>query len=258
MIWKEEEEDIISENKKNFHLPAPKMPLPGHAESYNPPDEYLMTEEEIEKMLDLDPLERQYDFIPKKYDSLRHVQGYNNFIRERFERCLDLYLCPRKLKRRLNIDPNTLIPRLPKPSELKPYPNSLCLQYLGHEGKIRGLSLSSDGQYLASCSDDKTVRIWEVETCLCRYHWSFQSPVIGVEWNPNPSHHILAVLVNTQIVFINTGTGDKDDMEITETLFTTLEAKARGEEEERESEDEEEEEEEGEKEREKEKMKAVW
>ena len=29
-----------------YHLPAPKMPMPSHAESYNPPDEYLLTEEE--------------------------------------------------------------------------------------------------------------------------------------------------------------------------------------------------------------------
>ena len=59
------------------------------------------------------------------------ITGYENFVKERFERCLDLYLCPRKMKRRLNIDPETLVPRLPKPSELRPYPNSLCVQYLG-------------------------------------------------------------------------------------------------------------------------------
>jgi ribosome biogenesis protein ERB1 len=82
-------------------------------------------------MEDSDPSDRQHNFIPKQHDCLRHVEGYDNFIRERFERCLDLYLCPRKLKMRLNIDPETLLPKLPKPKELKPYPNSLCLQYLG-------------------------------------------------------------------------------------------------------------------------------
>lgn len=29
-----------------MHIPAPKMPLPGHVESYRPPKEYLFTEEE--------------------------------------------------------------------------------------------------------------------------------------------------------------------------------------------------------------------
>ncbi len=39
------------ERKKNapLHVPAPKMALPGHAESYNPPEEYLPDEEEIKE-----------------------------------------------------------------------------------------------------------------------------------------------------------------------------------------------------------------
>jgi ribosome biogenesis protein ERB1 len=58
-------------------------------------------------------LNRPYDFIPKKHDALRKVGAFPDFVKQRFERCLDLYLCPRTLKRRLNIDPQTLIPRLP-------------------------------------------------------------------------------------------------------------------------------------------------
>ena len=30
-----------------MHIPAPKMKLPGHEESYNPPPEYLPTEAEV-------------------------------------------------------------------------------------------------------------------------------------------------------------------------------------------------------------------
>jgi hypothetical protein len=39
------------ERKKNapLHVPAPKMALPGHAESYNPPEEYLPDEEEMKQ-----------------------------------------------------------------------------------------------------------------------------------------------------------------------------------------------------------------
>ena len=39
---------------------------------------------------------------------------YQELIREHFERCLDLYLCPRVLKKRVNVsDPSQLIPELP-------------------------------------------------------------------------------------------------------------------------------------------------
>ncbi|RYG64325.1 hypothetical protein EON64_14225, partial [archaeon] len=71
------------------------MPLPGHGESYNPPPEYLLAPDE-----QVDEEEGQLQ--PRKFDSLRSVPAYSNFVRERYERCLDLYLCPRKLKKRLN------------------------------------------------------------------------------------------------------------------------------------------------------------
>lgn len=41
------------------------------------------------------------NFIPKKYDSLRLVPAYSSFVKERFERCLDLYLCPRQQQTRV-------------------------------------------------------------------------------------------------------------------------------------------------------------
>jgi len=40
---------LQTEISKRFrqHIPAPKLALPGHAESYNPPPEYLFTKEEV-------------------------------------------------------------------------------------------------------------------------------------------------------------------------------------------------------------------
>ena len=40
-------------------------------------------------------------FVLTRYGSLREVPGYS-FIRDRFERCLDLYLCPRQQKMRVS------------------------------------------------------------------------------------------------------------------------------------------------------------
>lgn len=225
LIWNDAEDDVIAESRKNqFHLPAPKMPLPGHAESYNPPAEYLLDENEKEKLAAMDPEDRPNNFMPEKYDCLRHVPGYENFVKERFERCLDLYLCPRKLKKRLNIDPETLVPRLPKPKELKPFPNTLCLQFLGHTGAVRSISVSPDGQYLVSGSEDGTVRLWEVDTCLVRHVWDLQSgPVSHVSWNPEASHHFVSAVVGSKVVLITTGTGDADSTEITESHLSAVE-----------------------------------
>lgn len=48
-----------------------------------------------------EPSERKHDFLPRKFPSLRAVPAYSRFIQERFERCLDLYLCPRQRKMRV-------------------------------------------------------------------------------------------------------------------------------------------------------------
>ena len=228
LIWNEAEDEILAETKKHqYHLPAPKLPLPGHAESYNPPQEYLLSEEEKKNIAEMDPTDRPYNFIPKGHDCLRHVGGYDNFVKERFERCLDLYLCPRKLKKRLNIDPETLIPKLPHPRELRPFPNTLALQYIGHKKAVRSISVSPDGEYLATASDDGTVRLWEVETCYCRNVWDLKAgPVTKVMWNPDPGHRMIAAVVGKFVFFITTGTGDADSTEITEAQLSSISKKA--------------------------------
>jgi ribosome biogenesis protein ERB1 len=48
-----------------------------------------------------EPVERKLNFLPQKFPSLRTVPAYSRFIQERFERCLDLYLCPRQRKMRV-------------------------------------------------------------------------------------------------------------------------------------------------------------
>lgn len=34
------------------------------------------------------------------------VCGYKDFVKERFERCLDLYLCPRAIRKTVDVDPD--------------------------------------------------------------------------------------------------------------------------------------------------------
>ncbi len=126
-IWGNESKD----NRKHLHhLPAPKCPLPDHYESYNPPPEYLFDEEEKTKWENQDPEDRKLNFMPKKFSSLRLVPGYEHLIKERFGRCLDLYLCPRQRKMRVQVDPQDLIPKLPKPKDLQPFPNTLSIVIL--------------------------------------------------------------------------------------------------------------------------------
>ena len=98
----------------------------------------------------MDEEDRPYNFIPEAFSKMRHIPLYDNLIQERFQRCLDLYLCPRVKKKKLNIDPDSLIPKLPDASSLRPFPTSINISFVGHTASIISLSVSPDGTYLAS------------------------------------------------------------------------------------------------------------
>eukprot|EP00300_Choanocystis_sp_HF-7_P020323 c20566_g1_i2.p1 GENE.c20566_g1_i2~~c20566_g1_i2.p1 ORF type:complete len:735 (+),score=149.69 c20566_g1_i2:35-2239(+) len=191
-------------------IPAPKVKLPGHSESYNPPPEYLYTEAEKEAWETMDPEDRPINFIPQKFSSLRHVPAYSSFVKERFDRCLDLYLCPRVEKQKIHVDLESLVPKLPKPSELKPYPSTLSLLYSGHTQRIRSITTDPAGEWLCSGSDDCTVRIWEVSTTRCIRTLNLPARVDCVAWNPNPAVPIIAVAVKKQVYLYNAGVGSDE------------------------------------------------
>ncbi|KAB2635593.1 ribosome biogenesis protein BOP1-like protein [Pyrus ussuriensis x Pyrus communis] len=79
---------------------------------------------------------------------MRSIPAYENAVKECFERCLDLYLCPRVQKKR-------------------PYPVACYLEYTGHEDAVTSVSVEASGQWIASGSLDGTLRIWEFETGRC-------------------------------------------------------------------------------------------
>lgn len=192
-----------------MNMRAPKLPPPSNEESYNPPEEYLMTEEEKQKWLESHPLDRDRNFIPQKYTSLRKVPAYHENIRERFERSLDLYLAPRVQREKLNIDPESLIPDLPSPKDLRPFPIRCSTVYSGHEGRIRTLSIDPLGSWLATGSDDGTVRIWEVLTGRQVYKLALvdrkvnpEDTIEALEWNPDATTGILAVTAGEFIYLV--------------------------------------------------------
>lgn len=159
MLW-DTDTDKEKMRRIHDHVSAPKRDLPGHAESYNPPPEYLFDEKELKewhKFKD-EPHRRKLHFVPQRYNSLREVPAYSRYVRERFLRCLDLYLCPRAKRMKLTIDAEYLIPKLPSPKDLQPFPTVESMVYTGHADMIRTISVEPNGEYLVSGSDDQTVK----------------------------------------------------------------------------------------------------
>ncbi|ORM41174.1 Ribosome biogenesis protein bop1 [Babesia sp. Xinjiang] len=131
-IWQESIYQVdpkTARRGRHHDITPPKVPLPTHSESYNPPEEYLFDEKEKQEWLDTDPEYRTIDYIPQKFDCLRKVGSYENLILERFRRCLQLYLCPRAVKMKMDVDPETLYPKLPDINTLRPFPTKLAVEY---------------------------------------------------------------------------------------------------------------------------------
>ncbi|THV03308.1 BOP1NT-domain-containing protein [Dendrothele bispora CBS 962.96] len=182
-------------------LPAPKPALPTNAESYNPPEEYLLTDEERKKWEETDPEDRDRDFVPQKYSSLRLVPGYDRFIKERFNRQLDLYMAPRVQRVKLNIDPESLIPKLPSPSSLKPFPTYKSLKFV-HPSLARCIAASPDGAWIVSGDENGIVSLWELSVGKEIKRWKFDGKVGALEWCPRTDVSFFVVGLEETLHFI--------------------------------------------------------
>lgn len=187
-----------------MNIPAPKLPPPGYEESYHPPPEYLPDRSEKEAWENADEEDREKEFLPTNHDSLRKVPGYDKFLKEKFERCLDLYLAPRIRRSKLNIDPESLLPKLPSPEELRPFPTTCATVFRGHEGRVRSLAVDPSGIWLASGGDDGTIRIWELLSGRQIWHIKLgdSEAVNVVRWRPGPGTTVLAAAVGEDVYLI--------------------------------------------------------
>ena len=226
-IWS----DIPAEEKRNKkmlpYIPAPKLRLPGHRESYRPPPEYLPTSEEQDKWNSKFKSDKILgEFLSTQYDSMLDVPFYPQIYQERFSRCLDLYLCPREPKLKLNpkLDPRDLLPQLPKPKDLQPFPTQIAITYHGHNGSVTSVSAHPMGRLLASGGEDRSVRVWEVATGRCFEIIQLQNRVSSIEFSPRPEHVLLLVASGDSALLINYRVGNTQLVSATDEMLSGSES----------------------------------
>jgi ribosome biogenesis protein ERB1 len=209
LLWDEAADDAAGGGGRDktgsglARIAPPKPKLPGHEESYNPPLEYVPTEEEKAALAAQAEYTGRPVFVPQRFAALRGVPSYGPFVRERFERCLDLYLCPRVARSRLNVDPASLLPALPKPRELQPYPAAECIAFEGHAGPLRCVGVDGSGEWLATGGDDACVRIWQLATGRCVGVIAMDAAVHALAWCPRAGTRILAAAAGTQLALLD-------------------------------------------------------
>lgn len=143
---------------------------------------------------------------------------------------MDLYLCPRALKMRLTIEPESLVPQLPSPKDLQPFPTTVSMVFKGHSDMVRSISAEAKGQYIASGGDDMNLKseisqgifmkknflififssfaVWEIATGRCVKTIPCGGVVRSVAWCPNQAMSLIAVAADKKVLLINPGIGD--------------------------------------------------
>lgn len=127
---------------------APKRDLPDTELSYNPPDNYI---------------ESNPDDV-KQFDALRKIPKYAKFIEENYDRCVDLVMSSRFVKKKTDLKIEDILPALPKPEELKPFPAKENVSYKGHNSFVNALVCDPSGKFLVSGDHGGEVIFWDVLT----------------------------------------------------------------------------------------------
>ncbi|PRP75644.1 ribosome biogenesis protein bop1-like [Planoprotostelium fungivorum] len=214
---------LVEDVKRRTILPVNRVRPPMHAESYNPPPEYILNEKELKLRKKWADWHGKRAFIPQKYNSLHEIPSYPLRWKEMHERFQDLMHAARmKPKPKKYFSMEQLLPDLPKPEELRPYPTSLSIIYEGHTKKVRCVSVDPTGQWIVTGSDDKTARIWEVSNGRCCHLFHFDEPVVHVAWNPNPSKHVIAIATDTYLFIANAMVGIPEVVESCDEMFERI------------------------------------
>ncbi|EUB61924.1 Ribosome biogenesis protein bop1 [Echinococcus granulosus] len=192
-VWADQDEENTEQNSfawqaglppslQTYRPPRPRPymrpaaePLPGHAESYNPPPEFLLSDEEERQVMRAwrdkvkdNQASKVPPIMPRRFGCLRHVPFSERYLREREERIKDLVMAARVEKQQVHTTPEALLPQIPSLADLRPYPSHLGLEYRSHSGRVTALSISPCGQWLASVSPvDGCLRIWETASNYC-------------------------------------------------------------------------------------------
>lgn len=137
---------------------APKRELPDTDISYNPPDN------------DTNP-------------SLRRMPRFDGLIEENFERCCDLVISSRFVRKKQDIKEEDILPQLPTPEELKPFPTKQNILYRGHESSVRTMAIEPSGKFLISGDSAGFVYFWDIQTAKIIKRIDFNDDVQNIEYN---------------------------------------------------------------------------
>ena len=106
------------------------------------------------------------------------------------------------LRKKTNVvDPNALIPELPSPADLRPFPTKLGVEYKFHQTPVRAISVSPCGKFLASGDQANNLVIFDVKTSRILRKYQLENDVVdSLEWCP--TRYGLIAATNDSCVYL--------------------------------------------------------
>jgi ribosome biogenesis protein ERB1 len=184
-IWAFENTNPITNNyNPGKGYQAPKRELPDTELSYNPPENWVDKDNN-----DL-----------KQFDALRKIPKYPKILDENYERCCDLVMSSRFIKKKTDMKIEDILPTLPKPDELKPFPTKENITYKGHSTFINSMICDPSGKFLVSGDKSGEVIIWDIVTAKILKKIDLDSNIISLAFNT--VLNLITVTCKEKIFFI--------------------------------------------------------
>jgi ribosome biogenesis protein ERB1 len=158
-IWEYTNESSLTQYYPGLGYQAPKRELPDTDISYNPPNN-------------------------EKESILRKVPKYEKLIEEEMERCCDLFLNARTIKKKINLKESDIMPDLPKPEELRPFPTKETILFKGHSSSIKALCCDPNNlNVLISADNGNFIHFWDIKTAKIIVRFTLKEKVHMINYN---------------------------------------------------------------------------
>ncbi|KII68727.1 Ribosome biogenesis protein erb1 [Thelohanellus kitauei] len=127
-------------------------------------------------------------------------------------------MAPRKRKQVTLVTPEDLLPKLPDPDTLHPFPSWECYAFQGHTSRITDLDVHRGGELLLSSDMGGNLMVWE-HIGIQLWHQNYDKSIKSCRWNPRSDVYVIMVGFETKINLIWYDHGDESTKERHLSLF---------------------------------------
>lgn len=127
--------------------------------------------------------DQSYNFNNEGEISLRRVSRYEKLVEEQYERLLDIFQSARVIKKKQDISEKDILPEVPDPKDLKPFPTKDNIIHKSHGTSINTLCVESSGDYVFSGDIGGFVYFSDIMTSKVLLEVNIDDKIKSIQYN---------------------------------------------------------------------------